>query len=46
LPGRSSSQPEVPATTTFTFTAPADPGTYCFRCDVHPEEMKDDLVVQ
>ncbi|HOZ43860.1 MAG TPA: cupredoxin domain-containing protein, partial [Methanoculleus sp.] len=35
-----------PATTTYTFTAPADPGTYYFRCDVHPEQMNGDFVVQ
>ncbi|MDV2481167.1 hypothetical protein F8E02_03910 [Methanoculleus sp. Wushi-C6] len=25
-----------PARATYTFTAPAGPGTYFFRCDVHP----------
>jgi glucose/arabinose dehydrogenase len=25
-----------PATTTYTFTAPATPGSYFFRCDIHP----------
>lgn len=25
--------------TTFTFTAPSTPGTYFFRCDVHPTQM-------
>ena len=28
------------ATKTYTFTAPGEPGTYGFRCDVHPTEMK------
>ena len=35
-----------PDTTTYTFTAPSDPGTYYFRCDVHPEQMNGDFVVQ
>ncbi len=35
-----------PDTTTYTFTAPSDPGTYFFRCDVHPEQMTGDFVVQ
>jgi len=35
-----------PATTTYTFTAPATPGTYFFRCDVHPQQMTGDFVVQ
>ncbi|WP_332450738.1 cupredoxin domain-containing protein [Methanoculleus sp.] len=35
-----------PATTTYTFTAPSEPGTYFFRCDVHPEAMTGDFVVQ
>jgi plastocyanin len=26
-----------PTTTTYTFTAPSAPGSYFFRCDVHPE---------
>lgn len=25
-----------PTTTTHTFSAPSQPGTYYFRCDVHP----------
>lgn len=28
-----------PTTTTYTFTAPSAPGSYFFRCDVHPETM-------
>ena len=35
-----------PATTAYNFTAPADPGTYFFRCDVHPEQMTGDFVVE
>ncbi|MDK2890186.1 MAG: hypothetical protein PWR21_818 [Methanoculleus sp.] len=34
-----------PAGTTYTFTAPSDPGTYYFRCDVHPF-MNGDFVVE
>ena len=34
-----------PAETTYTFTAPSEPGTYYFRCDVHPE-MNGDFVVE
>jgi plastocyanin len=30
---------------TYTFTAPAAPGTYFFRCDVHPGTMFGDFVV-
>jgi plastocyanin len=32
-------------TTTYTFTAPSTPGTYFFRCDVHPETMTGTFVV-
>jgi len=35
-----------PATTTYTFTAPSQPGTYFFRCDVHPTTMIGDFIVQ
>jgi cytochrome c oxidase subunit II len=35
-----------PATVTYTFTAPASPGSYFFRCDVHPTMMVGTLVVQ
>jgi plastocyanin len=34
------------AETTYTFQAPAEPGTYLFQCDVHPAEMNGDFVVQ
>jgi plastocyanin len=34
-----------PATQTYTFTSPA-PGTYYFRCDVHPTTMHGDFVVR
>jgi plastocyanin len=35
-----------PATTTYTFTAPSTPGTYFFRCDVHPTQMTGSFIVQ
>ncbi len=35
-----------PATTTYTFTAPDDPGTYYFQCDVYPRQMNGDFIVQ
>ncbi|MDK2916162.1 MAG: hypothetical protein PWR25_719 [Euryarchaeota archaeon] len=35
-----------PDTTTYTFTAPEEPGTYFFRCDVHPQQMTGDFIVQ
>ena len=34
-----------PATTTYTFTAPSEPGTYYFQCDVHPD-MNGNFVVE
>ncbi len=34
-----------PTTTTYTFTAPSTPGTYFFRCDVHPTQMTGQFVV-
>jgi len=35
-----------PAQTTYTFTAPDEPGTYFFRCDVHPQQMTGDFIVE
>ena len=35
-----------PTKTTYTFTAPTTPGTYFFRCDVHPTIMTGTFVVQ
>jgi len=35
-----------PAKVTYNFTAPAKPGTYFFRCDVHPTIMTGKFVVQ
>ncbi len=32
-------------TKTFTFTAPAAPGTYYFQCDVHPDQMNGQFIV-
>ena len=34
-----------PQTATYTFTAPSTPGTYFFRCDVHPTIMTGSFVV-
>ncbi len=34
-----------PTTTTYTFTAPSTPGTYFFRCDVHPTQMTGQFIV-
>jgi len=34
------------ATVTYTFDAPTTPGTYFFRCDVHPTTMTGDFIVQ
>ena len=31
---------------TYTFDAPATPGTYFFRCDVHPTTMTGQVIVQ
>lgn len=35
-----------PKTTTYTFTAPSKPGTYFFRCDVHPTTMTGQFIVK
>ncbi len=35
-----------PSSLTYEFTAPTDPGTYHFQCDVHPAAMQGDFVVQ
>ena len=34
-----------PATATYQFTAPTTPGTYFFRCDVHPTTMTGSFIV-
>ena len=34
-----------PVTVTYTFTAPLKPGSYFFRCDIHPELMTGTFVV-
>jgi plastocyanin len=34
-----------PATTTYTFTVPTTPGTYFFRCDIHPTQMTGQFIV-
>ncbi|MFN8620860.1 MAG: PQQ-binding-like beta-propeller repeat protein [Chloroflexota bacterium] len=34
-----------PVTETVTFTTPTQPGSYFFRCDVHPDTMRGTLVV-
>ncbi len=31
---------------TYTFTAPATPGNYFFRCDVHPTTMTGTFIVE
>jgi plastocyanin len=35
-----------PAFLVYQFTAPEDPGTYHFQCDVHPDVMKGEFVVE
>ncbi|HTY81255.1 MAG TPA: cupredoxin domain-containing protein [Dehalococcoidales bacterium] len=35
-----------PLKTTYQFTAPSQPGTYFFRCDVHPTQMTGSFIVQ
>jgi plastocyanin len=34
------------STVTYTFDAPATPGTYFFRCDVHPKIMTGQFIVK
>jgi plastocyanin len=34
------------SSTTYNFTAPSTPGSYFFRCDVHPSLMTGDFIVQ
>jgi plastocyanin len=34
------------STVTYTFDAPAAPGTYFFRCDVHPSTMTGEFIVK
>lgn len=34
------------SSTTYTFTSPITPGTYWFRCDVHPQQMNGDFIIQ
>lgn len=34
-----------PKTVTYRFRAPVTPGTYFFRCDVHPSKMTGDFIV-
>jgi len=31
---------------TYTFDAPTTPGTYFFRCDIHPSTMTGEFIVQ
>ena len=35
-----------PATATYNFNAPSTPGTYFFRCDVHPDQMSGSFTVK
>ncbi len=35
-----------PKKVTYTFTAPDEPGTYFFVCDVHPRTMTGDFIVE
>ena len=35
-----------PKVMTYNFTAPSTPGTYYFRCDVHPDTMNGQFIVQ
>jgi plastocyanin len=34
------------SSTTYNFTAPSTPGTYFFRCDIHPTQMTGKFIVQ
>lgn len=34
-----------PAEITYTFTAPSEPGTYYFQCDIHPD-MNGEFIVE
>ncbi|MDP3878877.1 MAG: cupredoxin domain-containing protein [Dehalococcoidales bacterium] len=34
------------ASITYQFTAPSTPGTYYFRCDIHPLAMNGDFIVE
>lgn len=34
------------STVTYTFDAPTTPGTYFFRCDVHPKTMTGEFIVK
>ncbi len=35
-----------PGDKTYSFTAPSAPGTYFFRCDVHPDTMTGNFILQ
>lgn len=35
-----------PKKVTYTFSAPEEPGTYFFVCDVHPRTMTGDFIVE
>lgn len=35
-----------PQTVTYEFTAPSDPGTYFFRCDIHPATMRGEFIAE
>ena len=35
-----------PAFLVYQFTAPADPGAYHFQCDIHPDAMKGEFIVE